>query len=412
MGRLLSNTRSYRCSTRLTSPPRGLEVHTLDRDRLRATSARDLIDSAGQLAAVMSATHAALLEILAVIDERQLWRSDGCCSLQDWVSFRFGVARKTAHEWTDAARALAELPHLSEAFSSGDLSWDKTRAAVALATPESDGAVTTEARTADVAQLDRAARKARAVSVQEADERHRARFFSMRRSIAMGGVRLSGFLPDVDGETLIKAIERLADDVPKDPDTGLYPRFDERCADALVHLASGFLSSEQPAHGERAMVVTHVDVTVPTDRRAETESGMVLASETAERLLCDAVVEPVVHGSEGTTVGDRHRFPPAGMRRQLLHRDVMCRFPGCSRMRLIHAHHIVRWPDGPTRPDNLVMLCRHHHRLMHEGSWTMRGDPEGTVEFVKPNGDVLASHVPELRDEVKQRILGPVLPDG
>src|SRR5688572_4300864 len=110
----------------------------MDRDRLRATSARDLIDSAGQLAAVLSATHAALLEILGVIDERQLWRADGCGSMTDWVSFRFGVARKTAHEWVDAARALEELPHLTAAFASGELSWDKTRAVAALAAPESD----------------------------------------------------------------------------------------------------------------------------------------------------------------------------------------------------------------------------------------------------------------------------------
>ena len=398
----------------------------MDRDRLRATSARDLTDSAGQLAAALSATHAALLEILAVIDERQLWRADGCASLQDWVSFRFGVARKTAHEWTDAARALSELPHLADAFSSGELSWDKTKAVGALASPESDAALVAEAKVTDVTQLDRAARKARAVSLQEADERHKVRFFKLRRSIAMGGVRMSGFVPDVDGETLMKAVARLADDVPKDPETGLYPSFDQRCADALVDLASGYLSSEQPRHGERAMVVTHIDLRgAPgevTDletrsgmtlapETAETRSGMTVAVETAERLMCDAVVEEVVEHDGGSKVGPKHRFPPLPMRRQLLNRDIMCRFPGCSRIRLLHAHHIIRWPDGRTEPDELIMLCRIHHRLMHEGKWSIRGNPEGAVEFVKPDGEVLVAGPPVLDDEVRKRLLGPLLPD-
>ncbi|MEA2517761.1 MAG: hypothetical protein QOG16_1599 [Actinomycetota bacterium] len=361
----------------------------MDRDRLRACSSEDLIGSSIEVAARLSATHAALLDMIAVIDERQLWRSDGCLSCEDWVSFTYQVSRKTAHEWVDAARALGELPHLSARFATGELSWDKAKAVTELATAESDEAVTHEALQTDVKHLERAARKARAISLEEANLWHRDRFFAMRRSIIMGGVRVSGFLPDVDGETLIKAIEQLADDVPKDPETGLYPAFDERCADALVDLAAGFLAHEQPTHGDRAMVVAHVDLSqVPGDEpHAECASGMTLAPETIERLMCDAVVEPVFE-LEGRTVGTgkKHRFPPQWMRRQLVHRDTMCRFNGCCRTRMLNAHHIKHWPGGPTEPENLVMLCRYHHLLMHEGGWTVRGDPDGFLEFVKPDG--------------------------
>jgi Domain of unknown function (DUF222) len=278
-----------------------------------------------------------------------------------------------------------DLPHTSAAFASGQLSWDKTRAVTALATSASDEALTAEALETDVRHLERAARKARAISLDEANLRQRDRFFSIRRSITMGGVRLSGFLPDVDGETLIKAIEQLADDVPKDPDTGLWPRLDERCADALVDLASGFLAHEQPVHGERRMVVTHVDLA--NEMHPETESGITLADETMERLFCDAVFEPVFE-SEGRRVGrgKKHRSPEQWMRRQLVHRDEGCRFNGCVRTRLLQSHHIKLWPGGPTEPENLVMLCRYHHRLVHEGGWTIRGDPEGHLEFVKPYG--------------------------
>jgi hypothetical protein len=401
----------------------------LDRDRLRACSGHDLIDTAGQLAATLSATHAALLEVLTVIDERELWRADGCCSFQDWITMRFGVSRKTAHEWVETERSLVGLPHLARAFADGELSWDKTKAVAAMADPECDEAVTSEARYIDAARLESAARRARAVSLEEAEQRQRERFFALRRSPSMGGVRLSGFLPDVDGETLIKAIERLADDVPKDADRDLYPSLDERHADALVLMASGQLAAEQQLYGERAMVVAHVDLTPYVDptpltstsstsadaalTRGELQSELVIAPETAARLMCDAVVEP---GSkdEGRAIGidDKTRQPPQWMRRKLMHRDVGCRFPGCTRIRLVHAHHQVHWPHGPTQPDNLLMLCRFHHRKMHEGRWSLRGSPEGLLEFVKPSGEILTSELPQLSPEVRRRILAPTLPDG
>lgn len=381
----------------------------MDRDRLRACSSEDLTRSAGQLAAALAATHAALLEILSVVDESELWRADGCCSFEDWVSFSFGVARKTAHEWVDAARALTDLPHLAGAFAGGELSWDKVRAVTALASPESDEALTDQARTTDVRHLDRAARKARAVSLAEAESRHQDRFFALRRSLTMGGVRLSGFLPDVDGETLIKAIERLAEEVPKDPETGLYPTFDRRCADALVDLASGYLASEQPIHGERVMVVAHVDLSqVPGgEPHAEMTSGMTLAPETVAQMMCDAVVEPVFENEcRGIGVGKKNRCPPQWLRRQLVHRDLTCRFPGCTRTRLVQEHHMEHWPaGGPTQSPNLVTLCRYHHRLMHARKWSMTGDADDEVRFVKPNGEVLPMASTPLRSEVKQRLI-------
>ena len=360
------------------------------------------------MASTLSAVHAALLEIVSVIDEREQWRSEGCLSLEDWIVYTFEASRKTAHEWANAARSLAELPHLSAAFASGEMSWDKTKAVASLATPASDEALTHEALDTDVKHLERASRKARAVSLEETNARHRDRFFAMRRSITMGGVRLSGFLPDVEGETLIRAIERLADDVPKDPETGLYPRFDERCADALVDMASQVLSGQQPVHGERAMVVAHVDLSSQNaEPHPSCDSGMTLARETIERLMCDAVVEPVFE-QDGRTigVGRKRREPPGWLRRALVNRDQGCRFAGCTRARGLHAHHIEHWPDGgPTDTNNLVMLCRYHHRLMHEGGWSLRGDPDGSLRFVKPNGETIADNRTSVEENIKRRLV-------
>ena len=380
----------------------------MDRDRLRECSSEDLTRSARQLGAVLTATHAALLEIVAVVDEREHWRSDGCLSLEDWIAFTFQVGRTTARDWADAARALGELPHLSAAFASGEMSWDKTKAVATLASTASDEALTAEALETDVKHLERAARKARAISLEDANARHRDRFFALRRSISMGGVRLSGFLPDADGETVIKAIERLADDVPKDAETGFYPPFDQRCADALVDMASQVLSGQQPVHGERTMIVAHVDLSERgAEPHPECASGITLARETIARLMCDAVVEPVFEEAGFTIgVGRKRREPPQWLRRALVERDEGCRFGGCTRTRGLHAHHIRHWlAGGPTNTNNLVMLCRYHHRLLHEGGWSLRGDPDRRVEFVKPDGGGVPRRCIRVDAPIRRRLI-------
>ena len=104
--------------------------------------------------------------------------------------------------------------------------------------------------------------------------------------------------------------------------------------------------------------------------------------------MCDAVIEPLFE-QEGVVigVGRKHREPPGWLRRQLIHRDAGCRFDGCTRVRGLHAHHVELWvAGGPTDKNNLVMLCRGHHRLVHEGGWTIQGHPDGRLEFIRPNG--------------------------
>jgi hypothetical protein len=58
--------------------------------------------------------------------------------------------------------------------------------------------------------------------------------------------------------------------------------------------------------------------------------------------------------------------------------------------RHLHTHHIVHWAHGgTTSPENLVRLCSHHHRLVHEGGYTIGGDPVGELVFRRPDGRLL-----------------------
>jgi hypothetical protein len=83
-------------------------------------------------------------------------------------------------------------------------------------------------------------------------------------------------------------------------------------------------------------------------------------------------------------VGRRTRTIPPALRRALQARDRACRFPGCA-VRHAQGHHIHHWANGgPTRLDNLVLLCRRHHRAVHEEGYQLARDAAGTLRFATP----------------------------
>ena len=107
------------------------------------------------------------------------------------------------------------------------------------------------------------------------------------------------------------------------------------------------------------------------------------------RLACDADIIPVALGTRGEVldVGRAHRFVTPALWQALVCRDKHCAFPGCTKPPVMgHAHHIVHWADrGPTKLDNLVLLCGHHHRVIHHTPWQVRINPDdGRPEFLPP----------------------------
>jgi hypothetical protein len=85
---------------------------------------------------------------------------------------------------------------------------------------------------------------------------------------------------------------------------------------------------------------------------------------------------------EPLAIGRRSRLVPPAIRRALRLRDDGCRFPGCTRRHFVDAHHIEHWSEGgETRRDNLVQLCRQHHRLVHEGGFSCERSRTGEIVF-------------------------------
>ncbi len=116
--------------------------------------------------------------------------------------------------------------------------------------------------------------------------------------------------------------------------------------------------------------------------------GIHISAETARRLACDAATVGMRHGPGGEilAVGRRTRTISPALRRALNARDRQCRFPGCRNVR-VDAHHIRHWAHGgATALDNLVLLCRRHHRAVHEEGFRVTLDAAGNVEFLRPDG--------------------------
>ena len=108
---------------------------------------------------------------------------------------------------------------------------------------------------------------------------------------------------------------------------------------------------------------------------------------------------------------------PAPLRRALQLRDRHCRFPGCHATRHLHAHHVIHWArGGPTNLDNLVLLCAHHHRFVHDRHWTLRevDATAGRWSFHPPEADAphpAALRLPEVPADVRAADRGGCAPD-
>jgi len=175
------------------------------------------------------------------------------------------------------------------------------------------------------------------------------------------------------------------------------PPVSQQQADALALLAETALHHglDPGTPAERYQVVVHVDAEVLADPeqpgQSVLEGGTHVSVETSQRSACDASRVVMRHDDEGRVVeiGARTRTIPPALRRALHHRDQGCRFPGCG-LRFTQGHHLRHWAHGgPTTLSNLALLCRRHHRAVHEEGYQVARLPDGALQFWRPNGHPL-----------------------
>ncbi|MGQ0847722.1 MAG: DUF222 domain-containing protein [Actinomycetota bacterium] len=344
--------------------------------------------------AATNSSLANLLDLVVEYDRTEAWRADGAASMATWLTFQSGLTLRTANDWVETANALVNLPSLRAEFAEGRLSFDQVKFVCRLATPETDLQWAVEAVKHSASRLEAMARRHRTITAAESNQVHCQRSHKMSWDADHRMLHYRGQLPEEQGAIFETALNRLADQIGKNPETGICDPFDVRAADALTQLASQSLGSDSDP--DRATVVVHVSAEslALAIGSGEIENGPGLSIDTVRRLSCDGRVETAVEDPNGVTigVGRARRTIPGWLSRALMQRDGGCRFPGCHHRRWVNAHHIRFWSDGgPTNLDNLILLCPRHHRMLHEQGWRIEGNPNGPLTWIRPDGTPYSS---------------------
>ena len=186
-------------------------------------------------------------------------------------------------------------------------------------------------------------------------------------------------------------------------------------ATALAYIAEHYLatggSGARPLTSSEAyQVFVHVNANdAGPDNRingahtCHADDRRCLAPHVVRQLACDASRRTVLENERGEVlnIGRRSRTVPRRIGHALRVRDGGCRFPGCGQSRWTDAHHICHWADGgETSLENLVTLCRYHHRSLHRGEYRIERGKDGTLVFVDARGSRMPSTIyPQFANE-------------
>ncbi|QIB64636.1 DUF222 domain-containing protein [Kineobactrum salinum] len=422
------------------------------------------------LAGQINAANHRLLKLIAQFDQRKGWSGGGTVrSCAHWLNWKCGIALSAAREKVRVAGCLESLPQIDTAFAAGEISYSKVRAMTRVATPENEDFLLRIAQYGTASHVEKVVGKYRQVTRKndtdaELEQEAARKLVYYQDEDGMWIVHAR--LPQEAGSLLVKAIETVVAPVQEEKQAQLRAeykrqsqepasaenrqtpfetnepfRFQELLehtrADALIaisehFLATGGTNAELAAlkGSERCQIVLHVDIeTLRKQQHAadceyshcNLDDRRWIAPHTARRLSCDTSLVTVLNDKNGNVlnIGRRSRTVPAAMSRALKMRDRTCRFPGCCESRYVDAHHIRHWVDGgETSLDNLVTLCRYHHRQLHRGAFTLstQSNESGRrLVFKTPAGRILetslAPQFPDASAETSGTALRNIVPD-
>ena len=363
-------------------------LQRLREEDLDALPASAMGEDMSQLLRHINSCQAEYMRRMTRFDDGAGWAGSGTFGTKGWLHYKANLSHSAASDQLEVARQLGSLPETKEAFAEGEISY--THTAMIARTAEklgdkldanAESILVNAAKELDPLRLRRLILVLRhqldADAVLEvANEAHERRFLSLSQTLD-GVFYLNGRLDPEDGATLQTALNALSGP----PSRGDQRTPKQRRADALVELARQQLDGgELPeVGGQRPHLSVIAEMSTlarqPGSPPAELEWGEPIPAETARRLACDAAITPILRGSESDQPrADRTtRSVPGSKRKALTVRDRGCRFPGCDRPPAwTDAHHLHHWADGGSREmENLVLLCRRHHRMVHEEGWQL-----------------------------------------
>jgi hypothetical protein len=330
------------------------------------------------------------------LDKTRAYESDGSLTAKAWLRWNCNLTHSAASDRVEVARQMQWLPLTTHALAAGEISYQhaaliaRTAQRLGKLWPaDAEETLVTAAKEVDPVRLRCATMQLRYCLepdgvLDDSNAEDERRFLHLNQTF--GGIFvLNGQFGADDGATLKAALMSVLQPPAENDDRS--PA--QRRADALIDLARRQLDSGTlpETGGLKPHITVQVQMTTlakePGAPAAEMEwSQTPIPAETARRIACDCVVTPVVDGEPHAT----SRVVPGAMRRVLAARDKHCRFPGCDvPPAWTDAHHIQHWADGgPTKLFNLILMCRRHHRLVHEGRWHLVRAGDGLLQAVPP----------------------------
>ncbi len=361
------------------------------------------------LASRINAATYELLVLVRQFDERAGWLKWGLDNCAEWLHWRCDLSMSAAREKVRVAHALKTLPLIANSFSTGELSYSKVRPLTRVARADNEESLLDFALQTTASRVEERCRELRCGtvdSVAEAQHSHARRSLRVFRNAERGTLTISVELPLETGELLQKALDRA-----RDTTASKTPEFVDECwsaqqADALVTIANAYLSGNGEQSGctsDNYQVTVHVDHAALANGNGRSS----LPIESVKRLCCDGDAIVIVENEEGEplSVGRKTRTVPTAIKRALRARDKGCVFPGCHHTRFVDAHHIQHWSaGGETSLDNLLLLCSHHHQLVHEGGFRIERDYRNRWFFKRPDGRAVPSCGYRVQDMIDEGI--------
>jgi len=355
---------------------------------------------------------AALIDRLGAFDAADGAQAMASVSTANWLRHRVGLPAGQAAETVRTARALRRtLPATAQALEKGEVTAHHAQAIVHTVQRVGDAVVADKhqevtaeietvmlgvGRSVDGGSLHGFGRRVREVidpdgSLTDANRQYDRRWLTVAKSID-GMVNVEGLLDPESGATVLTVLGHAA--TPSGPtDTRSAA---QRRADAFVELCRQNLdrgeSSRAGTTQPHLLVTTSLEAlqNAAGHLPAELAWSDTLPGPAVQRHACDATITRVLVDSHGMPldVGRTTKVVPPAIRSALIVRDGGCVAHGCSRPIVwTEAHHIVHWVEGgPTALDNLVLLCRAHHRRVHDEGWRLNKDPDGHHILLPPDG--------------------------
>lgn len=353
--------------------------------------------------AEMDRLEAQFARLVWAAHQRGIGTVDGSPSTAAWLRRRTGMRDGDARAAIEAGEGCDALPRTATAWRDGTITAGAARTILGARVVGHDPELRAVeplllglAEAGASRELQRACAHFRACAQRDGTEPRDHDGLTLSRTYG-GRTVLSASLSSTAAETVTNAIHALTDP-PAETDGRSAQR---RRADALVRMAElalAQLPGRDPEGPTRARPSCTVVIDWPTllnndlGRMDREYTGMLHRSD-VERLLCDCTVSRVVTGPKGLPIdaGATRRTVSGGLRRALVVRDDGCRYPGCrAPTGWCDAHHVIHWRhNGQTILVNLVLLCDHHHHVVHRPGWSATFDGT-TFRVRKPDGTLIA----------------------